>query len=91
MPSDDADNALSPDALDQLQHDLKTSLTTISGHAQLLARAVRRTPSLTDEERRPILEALATIEEEVRTMVSLIDTSRRDGAYGPPGSEPLET
>ena len=86
MPSPDADDALPLDALDQLQHDLKTSLTTISGHAQLLARAVRRAPSLTDEERGQMLEALATIEEEVRAMVSLVDALRRDGADGPPGS-----
>jgi signal transduction histidine kinase len=85
MPSDDADDALPPDALDQVLHDLKTPLTTISGRAQLLARAVRRSPSLSDDERARMVEALATIEEEVQTMASLIDGLRRQGADGAPG------
>jgi signal transduction histidine kinase len=86
MPSDNADDALPPDALEKLRHDLKTSLTTISGHAQLLARAVRRTPSLTDEERGRMLKALSTVEEQVRAMVSLIDDLGRQVIDSPPDS-----
>ena len=74
MPSvDDADLELPPDSLNQLRHDLKTPLTTISGRAQLLARAVRRSPSLSDAERARMLEGLAEIEVAVREMVSRID------------------
>ena len=87
MPSADDPDVRPPlDPFDHLRHDLKSPLTTISGRAQLLARAVRRSSSLTDEERGRMLEALATIEEQVRTMVSLIDALRRDGADGPPSS-----
>jgi signal transduction histidine kinase len=73
MPVDDANSLLRPHALDQLRHDLRTPLTTISGHAQLLGRAIRRAPSLPDEERGRMEEALATIEAEVLTVVSLVD------------------
>ena len=86
MPSDDPNVPPPLDPYDRLRHDLKSPLTTISGRAQLVGRAVRRSPSLTDEARGRILEALATIEEEVRTMVRLIDALRRDGPDAPPGS-----
>ena len=92
MPSADDPNVRpSLDPFDLLRHDLKSPLTTISGRAQLLSRAVRRSSSLTDEERGQMLEALATIQEEVRTMVSLIDALRRDGVDGPPGSAARDT
>ena len=74
------------DPFDQLRHDLKTPLTTISGHAQLLGRAIRRSPSLTDDEQARMLESLATIDEAVRTMVRAIDAMGRDGANGSPDS-----
>ena len=78
MPSaDDSDVPPSLDPFDQLRHDLKSPLTTISGRAQLLSRSVRRSPSLTDEERARMVDALSTIEEQVRTMVSLIDALGR--------------
>ena len=87
MPSlDDADDAPPRDPHDQLRHDLKTPLTTIHARAQLLVRAIRRSPSLTDDERGRMLESLATIEAAARTMVSLIDTMGRDGADSPPDS-----
>ena len=83
---DDTDDAPPPDALDQLRHDLKTPLTTIHARAQLLGRAIRRSPSLTDDEQARMLESLATIDEAVRTMVTVIDAMGRDGADGPPDS-----
>jgi signal transduction histidine kinase len=85
MPcADDLDNAPPPDVLDQLRHDLKTPLTTISGHAQLLGRVIRRSPSLTDAEQARMLRSLATIEQAVRAMVRVIDTMADDGADGSP-------
>jgi signal transduction histidine kinase len=87
MPSlDDADDAPPPDSFDQLRHDLKTPLTTIHARAQLLGRAIRRSPSLREDEQARMLESLATIEEAVRTMVSLIDVLGRDAADGSPDS-----
>jgi signal transduction histidine kinase len=85
MPcADDVDNAPPPADLDQLRHDLKTSRTTISGHAQLLGRVIRRSPSLTDAEQARMLRSLATIEQAVRAMVRVIDTMADDGADGSP-------
>ncbi len=82
----DADDVPRPDALDQLRHDLKTPLTTIRARAQLLGRAIRRSPSLTDDEQARMLESLANIEQAVQAMVSAIDTMGRDGADGSPDS-----
>jgi signal transduction histidine kinase len=81
---DDADDVPQPDALDQLRHDLKTPLTTIHARSQLLGRAIRRSPSLTDDERAWMLETLATIDEAVRTMVTVIDAMGRDRAERSP-------
>jgi signal transduction histidine kinase len=75
---DDIDDVPPPDALDQLRHDLKTPLTTIHARVQLLGRAIRRSPSLTDDEQARMLESLATIDEAVRTMVTVIDAMGRD-------------
>jgi signal transduction histidine kinase len=83
---DDADDVPQPDALDQLRHDLKTPLTTIHARSQLLGRAIRRSPSLTDDERAWMLETLATIDEAVRTMVTVIDAMGRDRAERSPDS-----
>ena len=84
LPTDDPAAGPPRDPHDQLRHDLKTPLTTISGHAQLLGRAIRRSPSLTEDERGRMVEALGTIEAAVRTMVTLIDAMGRDGVDGPP-------
>ena len=85
MPfADDPDVDPPLDSFDQLRHDLKSPLTTISGRAQLLSRAIRRSPSLTDDEQARMLEALGTIEAAVRTMVTRIDAMGRDGGDGPP-------
>jgi signal transduction histidine kinase len=78
--ADDAPDGLLYGPHDQLRHDLKTPLTTISGHAQLLARAVRRSTSLTDEEGVKMLAALTAVECAVREMVTLLD------ALGSPAS-----
>ena len=61
------------DPLDRLRHDLKSPLTTIRGRAYLLARAVRRAPSLTEEERTRMLAGVAAIETAVTAMVVVID------------------
>ena len=61
------------DPLDQLRHDLRSPLTTIRGRAYLLARAVRRAPSLTEEERTRMLAGVAAIETAVATMVTVIE------------------
>ena len=87
MPcADDTDDVSLPDALDQLRHDLKTPLTTIHARSQLLGRAIRRSPSLTDDQQARMLESLATIDEAVQTMVRAIDAMGRDGANGSPDS-----
>ena len=87
LSTDDRAAASPPDPLDQLRRDLKTPLTTISGHAQLVGRAIRRSPSLSDEERAAMLEGLATIEAVVRVMVRSIDAMGREGTDGALDSE----
>ena len=62
-----------PDPLERLRHDLRSPLTTIRGRAYLLARAVRRAPSLTEEERTRMLAGVAAIETAVAAMVIVID------------------
>ena len=85
-PPDDADAEPQLDSLDQVRHDLKTPLTTISGHAQLVSRAIRRSPSLSDAERAKMLEGLAMIEAAVGAMVTIIDAMSRNSADGSPDS-----
>jgi signal transduction histidine kinase len=83
MPAADASpDGIIYDPLDHLRHDLKTPLTTISGHAYLLARSVRRSSSLSDEERTRMLDGVATIEAMVPGMVALIDAMRGAGGDG---------
>jgi signal transduction histidine kinase len=77
---DDASDGINYAPLDQLLHDLKTPLTTIHGHAQLLGRAIRRSSSLADVERARMLAAVGAIEADVRAMVPLIDNLRDAGA-----------
>jgi signal transduction histidine kinase len=74
MHAEDETHAGRPlDPLDQLRHDLRSPLTTIRGRAYLLARAVRRAPSLTDEERFGMLTGVEAIETAVAAMVAVID------------------
>jgi signal transduction histidine kinase len=83
MPAaDDSPDEFVYDAADQLRHDLKTPLTIIRGRASLLARAVRRAPSLTDEERTRMLDGVAAIETAVTAMVVAIDALRDEHAAG---------
>ncbi len=71
--ADDASDGIHHAPLDQLRHDLKTPLTTIHGPAQLLDRAIRRSPSLPEDQRARMLAAVVAIESAVREMVPLID------------------
>jgi K+-sensing histidine kinase KdpD len=80
--ADDASDGINSAPLDQLRHDLKTPLTTIHGRAQLLGRAIRRSPSLPEDERARMLAAVAAIETAVRAMVPLIDSLGDAGAAG---------
>jgi signal transduction histidine kinase len=74
MHAEDETHAERPlDPLDRLRHDLRSPLTTIRGRAYLLARAVRRAPSLTEEERTGMLAGVAAIEAAVVAMVVVID------------------
>ena len=74
MPAaDDAPDGFVYNAVDQLRHDLRSPLTTISARAQLLERSIRRSPSLTDEERVKMVEGLMAITGAVRAMVTRID------------------
>ena len=84
-PPDDAPTAGPEDARDRRRHELLTPLTVIRGRAFLLARAVRRSPTLGDEERERLLAGLAAIEEAVdRAAAAAVagDAPRR-----PPGPE----
>jgi signal transduction histidine kinase len=81
MHADDHAHGRNPlSRLHQLRHDLKTPLTTIRSRAYLLARTVRRSRSLTEEEQTRILEGLAAIDAAVVEMVVIIDDIQ--GHYG---------
>jgi signal transduction histidine kinase len=81
MRADDETHAERPlDPLDRLRHDLRSPLTTIRGRAYLLARAVRRAPSLSDDERTRMLAGVAAIETAVATMVTVIEGLNGDPA-----------
>ena len=81
MHAEDETHAERPlDPLDRLRHDLRSPLTTIRGRAYLLARAVRRAPSLTEDERTGMLAGVAAIEAAVAAMVVVIEGIDGDGA-----------
>jgi signal transduction histidine kinase len=85
MRADDETHAERPlDPLDRLRHDLRSPLTTIRGRAYLLARAVRRAPSLSEEERTRMLGGVAAIEAAVAAMVVVIEGI--DGDRPAPGN-----
>jgi signal transduction histidine kinase len=87
MPAaDKAPDGFVYNAVDQLRHDLKTPLTTIYARAYLLGRAIRRSPSLSDEERGTMLERVAAIETAVRDMSALIDAISLPSRDEPPDS-----
>ena len=77
---DETQAAHSVDPLDRLRHDLRSPLTIIRGRAYLLARTVRRTPSLTEDERTRMLAGVAAIEEAVVAIVAVIDGLEDDRA-----------
>ena len=86
MHAEDETHAERPlDPLDRLRHDLKSPLTTIRGRAYLLARAVRRAPSLTEDERTRMLAGVAAIETAVAAMVVVIESI--DGTPPAPDSD----
>ena len=78
-----AERPLGP--LARLRHDLRSPLTTIRGRAYLLARAVRRAPSLSDDERTRMLAGVEAIEAAVAAMVVVID--RMEGDRPSPDSD----
>ena len=88
MPAaDDSPDGFVYNAADQLRHDLKTPLTTIYARAYLLARAIRRAPSLAEEERRMMLAGIASIETAVRTMTACIDAMGDEAPASPAGTD----
>ena len=76
---------------DQLQHDLVSTLTIISGRAQLLSRVVLRSSAMTDVERGAMLEGLAIIQEAVRAHAARIEALRRDSPDGHVREEDMAT
>ena len=72
--ADDPHDGFVYDAADQLRHDLLTPVTTISARAQLLAREIRRSPFLPEEERTRLLEGVTVIQAAVQTLCAVIDT-----------------
>jgi hypothetical protein len=68
----------SHDDVDQRCHGVISSLTTIQGRAQLLARMVRRASALTPGERDRMLDGVAAIEAAVSTGVTHLDALARD-------------
>jgi hypothetical protein len=88
--ADDAPDGIVYDAADQLRHDLLTPVSIISARAQLLARDIRRSPVLNEEERARLLEGVAAIQTALQTMCAVIDTIDRspsDGPAAPPKGE----
>ena len=74
------------DAADQLRHDLLSPLTTISARTQLLARDLRRSPTLAEDERGKMLASITAIEAEVRALCAVID-AMGDGRPAPTAGE----
>jgi signal transduction histidine kinase len=84
--ADETGDSSRRDAVEQLRHDLRSPLTTIRGRAYLLARAVRRAPSLSEDERTRMLDGVAAIDTAVVTMAAVIDGIDNDANArpGPP-------
>ena len=82
-PEDETFDGKLHDPIQRLRHALKSPLTTIRGRAYLLARAVRRAPTLTEDERTRMLDGLTEIDTAVAAMVVVIDEigdEHRDGS-----------
>ena len=71
--ADDSPDGVVYDAAQQLRHDLVSPLTTISARTQLLARDLRRSPTLAEDERGKMLASITAIEAEVQTLCAVID------------------
>ena len=74
--ADDSPDGFVYGAGDQLRHDLLSPLTTISARTQLLARDIRRSPSLADEERTGMLTSITAIGSAVQILCAVIDAMR---------------
>ncbi len=86
--ADDSPDGFVDDTADQLRHDLLTPVTAISARIQLLARDIRRSTSLTDEERTRMLTGITAVESAVQAMCAVIDTIGTPSSDGPaPPSE----
>ncbi len=72
--ADDAPDGYVYGAADHLRHDLLSLLTTISARAQWLARDLRRSPFLPEEERSRLLAGIMEIETAVHALCAVIDT-----------------
>lgn len=72
-PADHPSPDLPADALARMHHELKTPVTIIAGRAQLVARAIRRSPSLSNDERAGMLASLAAIDAAVVALVAAIE------------------
>jgi hypothetical protein len=81
LPATALDDAAA--ARDELQHDLISPPAMISGRAQLLARMLQRSSSLTEAERSTLLSGLSTIEAAVRSLVTRIDSYGHEDADAP--------
>lgn len=75
---------------DRLRHESITSLTTISGRAQLMRRRVLRSSDLTELEREWMLDGLATIEAAVRGQALQFHGQRLAGSEEGARSEALK-
>ena len=74
------------DAADQVRHDLRSPLTTLSARTQLLARDLRGSPTLPEDERVRMLAGITAVEAEVQALCAVIDTMNppsRDGRPAP--------
>ncbi|MFN8677627.1 MAG: hypothetical protein U0Z70_14725 [Thermomicrobiales bacterium] len=61
------------ETFEQFCHDLGNPLMVISGHAQLLHRAVERLPDLPEAERVALLAGLLAVAQDVRAMAVRMD------------------
>ena len=77
--ADNAPDGVVCEAADRLRHDLASPLTTIQGRAQLLARDIRRSPTLAEDEQVKMLAGITAIEAAVQAMCAVIDTISIDG------------
>ena len=73
-PDDEPTDVPAYTSADLLRHDLKSPLTTIHGRAQLLTRAIRRSPSLAEPERAALLAHLLALHAAIQAQLAVIET-----------------